>query len=75
MYDTGNPKPVLCDNLDGWGRVGGGGMEEGTHECLWPIHIHVWQTPSQYLKVIVLQLKKLIRKQNTPPHSERRQGS
>ena len=26
MYDAGNPKPVLCDNLEGWGRerVGGG---------------------------------------------------
>ena len=23
MPDTGHPKPVLCDNLDGWGGVGG----------------------------------------------------
>ena len=24
VYDTGNPKPVLCDNLKGWDGVGGG---------------------------------------------------
>ena len=24
MYDAGNPKPVLCDNLEGWGGEGGG---------------------------------------------------
>ena len=23
-YDTGNPKPVFCDNLEGWDGVGGG---------------------------------------------------
>ena len=28
MYDVGNPKPVLCDNLEGWG--GRGGEEEGS---------------------------------------------
>ena len=33
LYDAGNPKPVLCDNLDGWGGQGGGGgnQEGGTH--------------------------------------------
>ena len=24
MYDTGNPKLVLCDNLEGWGGEAGG---------------------------------------------------
>ena len=24
IYDTGNPKWVLCDNLEGWGGDGGG---------------------------------------------------
>ena len=24
MYDTGHPKLVLCDNLEGWGGEGGG---------------------------------------------------
>ena len=23
LYDSGKPKPVLCDNLDGWGGQGG----------------------------------------------------
>ena len=52
MYDAGNPKPVLCDNLKGWGGVGwvvGGEFKrEGTYAYLMPIHINVWQKPSQY---------------------------
>ena len=24
MHDAGNPKPVLWDNLEGWGGEGGG---------------------------------------------------
>ena len=51
MYDTGNPKLVLCDNLEG------GGWREGTHVSLWPIHADVWQKPQQYCKVIIFQLK------------------
>ena len=59
MYDAGNRKLVLCDNLKGWGAegVGRGFRSEGTHVCLWPIHVDVWQKPSQYCKVIILQLK------------------
>ena len=32
MYDAGNPKPVLCDNLEG---EGGEGVQEGgdTYTC------------------------------------------
>ena len=39
MHDKGNPKPVLCDNLEGrgWGGWVGRGAEEGTHVCLWPM--------------------------------------
>ena len=30
MYDAGNPKPVLCDNLEGQGGEGGvRGAQEG----------------------------------------------
>ena len=30
MYDAGQPKPVLCDNMEGWGGEGGGrGTQEG----------------------------------------------
>ena len=39
---------------------------KGTHVYLWPIHIDVWQKPSQYYKVIILQLKK---KKNPPPNA------
>ena len=50
---------MLCDNIEGWeGRaVGRGYKKEGTYVCLWLIHVGVWQKPSQYCKVIVLQLK------------------
>ena len=64
MYDAGNQKSVLCDNLEGWGGVGWGGeggggqfRREGTQVCLWPIHVDVWQKPSQYCKVIIIKLK------------------
>ena len=30
MYDAGNPKPVFCDNPDGWGgERSGSGVQEG----------------------------------------------
>ena len=30
MYDAGNPKSVLCNNLEGWGGEGSGeGVQEG----------------------------------------------
>ena len=33
-YDAGNPKPVLYDNLKGWGAEGGGrGVQEGRNTC------------------------------------------
>ena len=59
MYDAGSPKVVLCDNLQGGGGQGGGRgfRREGTHICLWPIHVDVWQKSSQNCKVIILQLK------------------
>ena len=48
---------VLCDNLDGGGGVGGGGMfkGEGTYVYLWPSHVHVWQKPTRYCKATKLQ--------------------
>ena len=40
------------------GREAGGGFRMGwTHIYLWPIHADVWQKPSQYFKVIILQLR------------------
>ena len=44
MYDAGNPKPVLCDNLEGWesGRERGGGFKrEGTYIYLMLTHADV----------------------------------
>ena len=59
MYDTGNPKLVLCDNLEGWGGEGGGrGVQEGGDTCMPKADLY-WcmQKQSQYRKVIILQLK------------------
>ena len=40
------------------GRVVGGVFRmKGIRGCLWPTHVHVWQKPSHYCKVIILQLK------------------
>ena len=57
MYDAGNPKPMLCDNLEGWDGEGGRFKREGTYVKLWLIHTEVWQKSSQYCKVIILRLK------------------
>ena len=59
MHEAGHPKPVLWDNPEGWGGEGDGrGVQDGgIHVHLWLIHIDVWQKPSQYWKVIILQLK------------------
>ena len=50
MYDAGNPKLVICDNLEGWGGERGG---KG-HISLWPTHVDVWQRPSQFVVVLLL---------------------
>lgn len=35
MYDSGNPKPVRCDGLEGWsGEGGGGAVQEGGDACM-----------------------------------------
>ena len=57
MYDAGNPKLVICDNV---GVERGPGREfrrEAAHVCIWLIHVDVWQKPSQCHEVTVLQLK------------------
>ena len=41
----------------GWGGIWEGGSVGGAHAYLWPIHTDVWEKPSQYYKVIILQLK------------------
>ena len=50
-----SPFPPL-NRADG---VGGGRevQEGGTYKYLWLIHDDIWQNPTQYCKVIILQLK------------------
>ena len=59
MYDMGKQKLVLCDYLEEWGEVEGErGYSEGRgHVCLWLIHVGVWQSPSQYCKIIIPPIK------------------
>ena len=49
MHVAGHPKPVLWDNPEGRVRreVRGGSGCRG-HVYWWPIHVDVWQKPSQY---------------------------
>ena len=37
--------------------MGGRFKTEGTYVYLWLIHVDVWQKPTQYCKVIILQLR------------------
>ena len=61
VHHAGHSKCLLWDSPKGSGGEGGGrGVQErwggGIHACLWAIHVDVWQKPSQYCKVIILQL-------------------
>ena len=45
LCDAGSSKLVLCDNLEGWDREGGGRkFQEGRDRCIhmWLIHVDVW---------------------------------
>ena len=46
-------------NPEGWGGEGSGsGVQDGgTYMHPWLIHVNVWVKPSQYYKVIILQLR------------------
>ena len=59
MHEAGHSKLVLWDNPEGWGGEGGGkGVQDGgTHIHPGLIHVHVWQKPPQYCKIIGLKLK------------------
>ena len=37
--------------------MGGRFRREGTYECLWLMHVDVWQKPTQHCKAIIPQLK------------------
>ena len=52
-------KPLLCDNQGGgkeW-EVGGRFQWKGKYVYLWLIRVDVWQKPTQFCKVIIIQLK------------------
>ena len=55
---------MLCDNLEGWDKVGGGRevQKGGDIYNLWLIHVDVWQKPTQHCKAIILQLKINVKK-------------
>ena len=55
MHETECSGPVHLDDPEGWDVEGGSGWQ--THVHPWLIHVNVWQKPSQYCKVISLQLK------------------
>ena len=59
VHRTGHSKPRLWDNSEGCGGegVGRGVQHGGIQVHLGLIHVDVWQKPSQYCKVISLQLK------------------
>ena len=58
---------MLCDNLEGWDRMGVGGRfeREKTYVYLWLIHIVIWQKPNivklckHTVKQLFSDLKKL----------------
>ena len=55
LFEAGNQKLVLYDNLEGKGGEGGG----GALVYLRLIHTDTWQTP-QYCKVVISQLQKVV---------------
>ena len=58
MHEEGHPKPVLWETQrDRVGRGTGGEFRMAENVYPWLIHVDVWQKPSQYFKVIILQLK------------------
>ena len=44
------------------GGMGGRFKREGTYVYLWPIHVVVWQKPTQHCKAIIIQLKISLKK-------------
>ena len=59
MYEQGTKNQCSVTTWkDRMGReVEGLFRMEGTRIYVWPIHTDVWQKPSQYSEVIILQLK------------------
>ena len=58
MHEIGYSGLVHWDDCEGRDGEGCGmGVQDGEHMYMHVIHVHVWQKPLQYCKVISLQLK------------------
>ena len=59
MHEVECPKSMLWDNLEGWGGDGGwrGFQDGGAHLYLWLIHVDIWKKPTQYCRLLFLQLQ------------------
>ena len=53
MYEAGQPKLKLWDNPKGENGESGRGVQDGGIH----VYLYVWQKPSRYYKIIILQLK------------------
>ena len=65
MREAGHPMPLGFYNPEGSGGEGGGRevQDRSTHVYLWPMHVNVWQKPSQYCNyppVKLVEKKKLL---------------
>ena len=60
---------MLCEDLEGWDRVGGRETQEGgdmgIYVCIWLIHFVVQPKLTQYCEAIILQYRSI--KKNTMP--------
>jgi len=59
LEDAGRSDPVLSDNVEEWDGAGGAReIGDGGDICIPSLsHLDVWQKPTQYCKVIILQIK------------------
>ena len=53
--------PNIVQLVSGIREVGRRFKREGTYVYLWLIHADVWHKPTQYCKVITLQLKLILK--------------
>ena len=53
-----------------WDRIGGRFKREGTYVQLWLLHVDIWQKPTQYCKVVILQLKSKLKTTTTTKTEE-----
>lgn len=69
-YDAGNPKPVLCDDQEGWDGEGGArSFPEGWDICiLMLIHIGYGKKYHNYCNYPLIKKKKTVLKEKACSH-------